>query len=92
MARAKKALPNLRYRYHCMKCRRWARFERPISDYIRPRKCWFCGSTKFYRIAKRKQVTCYCNAYWFPHRYVEGECGMFAEPHTRKRRRGSTLF
>jgi len=73
-----KMLRNLHYRYHCSRCRKWARFAKKVEQYKRPRKCWYCGSTKFYRIRKRKQQTCYCGRYWFPHRYEAGQCGGFA--------------
>lgn len=39
---------------------------------------------------KRKQVTCGCPRFWFPHRFEPGKCWEFAEPvepsHIRKRR------
>lgn len=79
MKRRRRLLPNMMYRYHCMKCRRWARFHKKIEEYVRPRKCWYCGSTKFYKVRKRKQRTCECPRYWFPHRFEPGKCGALAD-------------
>lgn len=68
----------MRFRYHCSRCRRWHRFRRKVSDYILPRKCWYCGYDRFYRVGKRKQKTCGCWRLAFPHRY-SAECAVIRE-------------
>lgn len=58
-----------RVAYRCMKCRTRNAFRRPIETY-RQKKCKACGHTRFYydKERNRKQPSCECQGYHFPHR------------------------
>lgn len=63
-----------RYPCRCLKCRHRRSLNHKPDDYVRPPKCKFCGSTKWwldtYRMKKEmdSKLTCNCGGYWFPHR------------------------
>lgn len=85
------------YVYRCSRCRTRNTFNRPVTQYIRPRRCRDCGYAKFY--VDRERVTrkpCRCHGGLLgrtgsiPHRPGSAGCihNPFGEAYRMKRDAG----
>lgn len=68
----------MRYHCRCRKCDARQVKPRHPDAYVRPPRCRQCGRTGTLRLDKwaqnRRQITCTCGGYWFPHRMGSPYC------------------
>lgn len=66
----------MKYYVRCRTCIARRVFKRHPDEYIRLPLCKTCGTNhKGYRVVKlTKTITCYCNGYPYPHRYLSPQC------------------
>lgn len=66
----------MKYYVRCRNCKARRVFKRHPDQYFRLPKCKTCETNhKGYLVGKPTiTITCYCNGYHFPHRYLSPNC------------------
>lgn len=58
--------------HRCTRCERRQTFKRKWTQYVRRKRCWFCGNTKWFldkwMLRRGREQVCHCDGYSFPHR------------------------
>ncbi len=76
--------------HRCSRCEKRHTFSRKWNQFVRLKRCWFCGNKRFYvdRWMQRRgrQQRCNCLGYWFPHRKGSKFCESNANYHEHMRK------
>lgn len=78
----------MRHVYRCSCCRTRNTFNKPLTEYVRPRRCWSCGHRSFYVDRERMtRLSCQCGGYHHPHRPGSRMCEQhpLVDAHRAKR-------